>query len=207
MLPFTDFLHFLRTPIPEPMKSKTVFMSLCLFLFTFSVCAQTNKKKNSRLVSNVKMNPKYTISQNTEDSKNYRTLSAAMRAADLEDVLAHTGPFTVFAPSDAAFEKLSSEKITALLLPENKKKLQALMGYHIVAGNFSASNILKAMCRGAGQASFTTVQGDEITVTMDGVDIIITDNMGNTARITTADSNQSNGVIHEIDSVIRPAKI
>lgn len=189
------------------MKCKAFPLSLFFLLYTFSIVAQTSKHSSDFGLVNSGMDPDQSILKNTESAQNYKTLLAAMRAADLEEVLGYDGPFTVFAPSDRAFEKLSPEKIAELLLPENKKELQALMTYHIVAGNFSASKILKAMCRGAGKASFTTVQGDEVTATMNGVDIILTDNMGNSARITTADSNQCNGVIHEIDSVIRPGKI
>ena len=148
-----------------------------------------------------------TIIETTQESQNHKTLLAAVKAADLEETLDGDGPFTIFAPSDVAFQKLSSEKVASLLLPENKKKLHEMVTYHIVAGNLTASKILKAMCRGKGTASFTTVQGDEILATMDGIDIVLTDSLGNTARITTADSNQCNGVIHEIDSVILPKRI
>lgn len=145
-----------------------------------------------------------TIIESTQDSQNHKTLLAAVRAADLVETLDSDGPFTVFAPSDVAFEKFSSERVAELLRPENKKELHSMVAYHIVAGNLSASKILKAMCRGAGKATFTTIQGDEITATMDGIDIVLTDCYGNTARITTADANQCNGVIHVIDSVIMP---
>jgi uncharacterized surface protein with fasciclin (FAS1) repeats len=144
------------------------------------------------------------IIQHTEASQDHNTLLAAVKAADLEHTLNSDGPFTVFAPSDLAFKKLSPETIQSLLLPENKKELQSVLTYHIVAGNLTASDILRAMCRGSGSATFTTVQGNEIIATMDGIDIVLTDCFGNTARITTADMNQCNGVIHVIDSVILP---
>lgn len=144
------------------------------------------------------------IIKSTRESQNHTTLLAAVQAADLVETLDNDGPFTVFAPSDLAFQKLSSQKIASLLKPENKKELQSLLTYHIVAGNFTASQILRAMCRGAGMATFTTIQGNEITATMDGIDIVLTDCSGNTARITRADANQCNGVIHVIDSVILP---
>ena len=102
---------------------------------------------------------------------------------------------------------MSSEKITKLLRPENKRALQSFVTYHIVAGNLTASKILKAMCSGKGTASLTTVQGNELLVTMDGVDIVLTDCFGNIARITSADFNQSNGVIHVIDRVIIPNQL
>ena len=153
------------------------------------------------------MDPHKSIIKNTENSERHKTLLTAMKAADLEEVLNNDGPFTVFAPSDRAFQKLSGNRVAELLRPENKRELHALLTYHIVAGNLSASHMLKAMCRGNGQASFTTVQGDEITASMDGIDIVLTDSNGNTAKITTADYNQCNGIIHEIDSVFLPRKI
>jgi len=186
------------------MKCKACLLPITLLFFTLNTIAQ-----NSTSISAIssEMDPDKSILKNTETSKNHKTLLAVLKATDLEDVLSYDGPFTVFAPSDLAFEKLSKKTIAELLHPNNKKELQALMRYHIVAGNFSASKILMAMCRGEGKASFTTVQGDELVASMQGVDIILTDNFGNTAKITTADSNQCNGVIHEIDSVIRPNKL
>lgn len=147
---------------------------------------------------------KNTIIRSTEESQSHKMLHAAVKAADLEETLAGDGPFTVFAPSDGAFKKMSSDKISELLRPENQKALQSLVTYHIVAGKLTASKILQAMCRGRGSAILTTVQGNELLVTMDGLDIVLTDCFGNMARITSADFNQSNGVIHEIDSVILP---
>ncbi len=179
---------------------KCPVLAVCfLFVLTITnVVAQTDQ---------VHMDPEKSIISNTENSENHQTLLAAVKAADLEEVLKSKGPFTVFAPSDNAFDKLSEARLAKLLRPENKKELHSLLTYHIVAGNLSASTILKAMCRGNGMATFTTVQGDELTATMSGIDIVLTDSNGNTARITTADSNQRNGVIHEIDSVILPAKL
>lgn len=186
----------------EPMKYMLFRLSLVFFLATFCITAQENGSETRS-----GMDPEKSILKNTENSDNHKTLLAAMRAAELDEVLGADGPFTVFAPSDKAFEKLPRQKVAALLRPENKKLVQAVMTYHIVAGNLSASNILKAMCRGRGKATFTTVQGEEITATMQGIDIVLTDNSGNSAKITTADANQCNGVIHEIDSVILPGKL
>jgi len=154
-----------------------------------------------------KMNPENSIIENAEDSGNHNTLLAAVKAADLEYLLDDAGPFTVFAPSDVAFEKLDEATKSSLLNPENKKELHSVLTYHIVAGNLSASKILKAMCRGNGKATFITVQGDLLTATMKGLDIVLSDNQGNTAMITTADANQCNGIIHVIDSVIMPQQM
>lgn len=142
--------------------------------------------------------------ESTADSGYHNTLLEVVKAANLDKILNEDGPFTVFAPSDMAFKKLSKVNLKKLLLPENKKELFSLLTYHIVAGNITASKILKALCNGNGKASFTTVQGDKIYASMEGLDIVLMDKAGNKAKITNADSNQSNGVIHEIDSVILP---
>jgi len=184
------------------MKFMAPRLSLILLFATFFSTAQNNQ---ASIVS--EMDPEKSILKNTEDSENHKTLLAAMRGSDLEETLGYDGPFTVFAPSDKAFDKLPRHKVAELLKPENKKQLQEVMTYHIVAGNLSASKILKAMCRGGGTTTFTTVQGDQITATMQGIDIVLTDNSGTSAKITTADSNQCNGVIHEIDTVILPGKL
>ncbi len=198
---FTVRRLFNFNPFLYPMKCMANPTVLLFLLFSFLSFAQDNSEELDRSVVD------NTIIESTAGSKNHKTLLAAVRAADLEATLDSDGPFTVFAPSDMAFKKLSSERIATLLDPENKKELHAVLSYHIVAGNLTASKILKAMCRGAGKATFTTIQGDEITATMEGIDIVLTDWYGNTARITTADANQRNGVIHVIDSVIMPKHI
>lgn len=185
------------------MKIKVIPALLILQLFSFSTIAQSISYS---ALSPVDFDSKSSILKSTESSENHTTLSTAMKAAELEDILSYDGPFTVFAPSDSAFEKLPGTTVDDLLNPKNKKELQALMTYHIIAGNFSTSKILKAMCRGEGEATFTTVNGDQLTASMDGVDIILSDKFGNRAKITAADSTQCNGVIHEIDTVIRPSK-
>lgn len=185
------------------MKFLALPLSFVFSLFSVIVLAQTR----SVALVGVSSDPNKSIITNTQTSNNHKTLLTALKAADLEKILSYDGPFTVFAPSDKAFEKLSDAEIQSLLDPDNKKKLQDILTYHIVAGNFSAANILRAMSRGNGKATFTTVQGDKITTTMSGVDIILTDALGQTARITIADANQCNGVIHEIDNVILPNKI
>lgn len=183
-------------------KNFSFFASFLPLLFTgsFAVAQQSVKAP-------LGMNPNSSIAENTEGSANYTFLLTAIRATDMEAILDQEGPFTVFAPSDTAFDKLSPSDMAFLLLPENKKQLRSLLTYHIVAGNLTASRILKALCDGQGRASFTTVQGTKITATMSGLDIILTDGLGNSAKITTADANQCNGVIHEIDRVILPQKI
>lgn len=134
-------------------------------------------------------------------------LYAAVKAIDMDDLLENSGPFTIFAPSNDAFKRFSSDKLRRLMNAKDKSELKSLLTYHIVAGNLTASRILKALCRGKGRATFTTVQGKKLTAHMEGYDIVLTDPVGNTARITNADLNHGNRVIHEIDSVILPTQM
>lgn len=176
-------------------------------LFVLSNKTLAQNKTLTTLPAIIYLSKDKTIIESTSDSDNHKILLAAVKAADLEDVLGQSGPFTIFAPSDNAFSKFSKAELNSLFLSDNKKTLKSLLTYHIVAGNLTASKILRALCSGKGKASFTTVQGTKINASMQGTDIVLTDGFGNSARITAADSNQSNGVIHEIDSVILPSKI
>ena len=187
------------------MKCYVPHLALLTLFLTFSASAQS---KYSSTESNLLgMDFQESIISNTANSGNHTTLMAAMKAADLDNVLAFDGPFTVFAPSDTAFDTLFSNTGPDLFEPENKGDLQALMRYHIIAGEFTASKILKAMCRGKGKAILMTVQGETLTATINGIDIILTDSFGNSAKIISADASQCNGVIHEIDSVILPRQM
>lgn len=138
------------------------------------------------------------------DPMAYQTLMQAFQATELQEILNNRGPFTIFAPSDAAFEKMEPEGMGELLKPENRRSLRAVLTYHIVAGELTASRILQALCRGEGAARFTTVQGEELLATLEGSDIILTDCSGNQARIVNADFGRKNLVFHEIDAVILP---
>ena len=175
-----------------------------LFLTLFTSAQDNVLSVESKFLS---MDIEKSIISNTENSKNHTTLLAAMKAADLDKILSYDGPFTVFAPSDMAFETLFSNTSSNPLDPQNKEELKAILRYHIIAGEFTASKILQAMCSGKGKATFTTVQGEDLTATMQGIDIILTDQFGNSAKIIAADANQCNGVIHEIDIVILPKRI
>ncbi|TAI49030.1 fasciclin domain-containing protein [Flagellimonas allohymeniacidonis] len=158
------------------------------------------------LSSSAQYQKKETLSV-TAESERHSTLFAAVKAVEMDDILEGSGPFTIFAPSNAAFEKFSSAKLKELMSAKDKSELKSLLTYHIVAGNLTASRILRALCRGKGRASFTTVQGKKLTAHMEGYDIVLTDPVGNTARITHADLSHGNRVIHEIDSVILPAQM
>ncbi|WP_209400044.1 fasciclin domain-containing protein [Pseudozobellia sp. WGM2] len=179
------------------MRISSALLFILILFFSSEVSAQKKSTIEARK----------SIVRSTAISENHKTLLAVMKATDLEELLDRSGPFTVFAPSDLAFENITGKSVDDLLSPENKKELKALLTYHIVAGKLSASKILKAMCRGGGTATFMTVHGDDITATMKGLDIILTDGQGNQATIVVADSNQRNGVIHEIDQVIQPREV
>ncbi|WP_437368961.1 fasciclin domain-containing protein [Maribacter litoralis] len=189
------------------MKKWTSLVSLCALFIGLHTYAQDNSidLKFDQLISTIKTEK--SILERTESFENHSSLLNALRAVDLDKVLDYKGEFTVFAPSNLAFQKLSESTIDKLFDPENKRILRAMLSYHIIADKLSASSILKAMCRGNGIATFTTIQGEAITATMKGIDIVLTDKFGNHATITTADSNQSNGIIHEIDTVFVPEKM
>ncbi|PIF01388.1 MAG: beta-Ig-H3/fasciclin [Maribacter sp.] len=185
-------------------------MALLTFFLTFLVSAHLVSAQDSYIGAEndfLTLDVEESIISTTTKSGNHKTLVSALKAADMHNALDFDGPFTVFAPSDEALDTLFSNIGTDLLKAENKSDLQALLRYHIIAGEFSASKILKALCRGNGEATFMTVQGEALTATINGIDIVLTDSYGNSAKITTADSDQCNGIIHEIDSVILPSKI
>jgi uncharacterized surface protein with fasciclin (FAS1) repeats len=137
-------------------------------------------------------------------SNDHTTLVAAVKAAGLVETLKGKGPFTVFAPTNAAFDKLPKGTVETLLKPENKAMLQSVLTYHVVAGKMNASDIAKAIKAGNGKATLTTVQGGKLTAWMDGKDLYISDENGGKAKVTIADVNQSNGVIHVVDAVVTP---
>lgn len=143
----------------------------------------------------------------TANADGHQILLRAAKAAELDRMLDNEGPFTVFAPSDRAFEAIPDALMSKWLRSENKKKVNALVSYHIIAGKFTAARILQELCRGEGKTTLTTLQGEVITASMEGTDIILTDPLGNRARIIKADSNQCNGVVHVIDTVIRPTRL
>lgn len=145
------------------------------------------------------------IVENAVNSKDHTTLVAAVKAAGLVDTLASKGPFTVFAPTDAAFGKLPEGTVGTLVKPENKATLTKILTYHVVAGTFDAKAIMKAIKAGKGKATLTTVSGGKLTAMMNGpMNVVVMDEKGNTANISTYDVKQSNGVIHVIDTVLMP---
>ncbi len=189
---------------------KMKFFTLTLFAAALTiggtVNAQDMKHEKTTMVGGAEMYPSKNIVENAVNSKDHTTLVAAVKAADLVTVLQSEGPFTVFAPVNAAFEKLPNGTVATLLKPENKEQLQAILTYHVVAGDFKAGDIVAAIKKGKGTATFKTVNGAELTAMLDGNKVKLKDVAGNVATVTIADVNQSNGVIHVIDSVLLPSK-
>lgn len=155
-------------------------------------------------VGGAKMFPSKNIVENAMESKDHTTLVTAVKAAGLVDTLSGKGPFTVFAPTNAAFEKLPKDTVPTLLKPENKGQLTNVLTYHVVAGTYSAEKIAKEAEANGGKLMLKTVEGAEITLQKDGSGWAILDQNGDKAAITIADVNQSNGVIHVIDTVLMP---
>lgn len=155
-------------------------------------------------VGGAPMYPTKNIIENAVNSKDHSTLVAAVKAAGLVETLQGAGPFTVFAPVNAAFDKLPAGTVENLLKPENKAILTSVLTYHVVAGRMSSADVAKAIKAGKGKAEFKTVQGGVLTAMMNGKDVVLKDSKGNTSKITIMDVNQSNGVIHVIDTVVMP---
>jgi len=137
-------------------------------------------------------------------SADHTTLVAALKAADLVSTLKGKGPFTVFAPTNAAFNKLPAGTVESLLKPENKAKLAKILTYHVVSGNVNAAAVVAAIKSGNGKAELTTVSGGKLTATMEMGKVKLTDESGNSAFVTAADLKGSNGVVHVIDGVLLP---
>ena len=155
-------------------------------------------------VGGAAMYPTKTIVDNAVNSPEHTTLVAAVKAAGLVDTLAGTGPFTVFAPTNAAFAKLPAGTVDTLLLPENKSKLQSVLTYHVVPGRMTAAELMSMISAGGGQASLTTAQGGTLTARMMGDRVMIVDAKGGMSHVTQGDVLQSNGVIHVVDTVVMP---
>lgn len=156
------------------------------------------------MVGGAPMYPTKTIVENASKAKDLTTLVAAVKAAGLVETLSGKGPFTVFAPTNAAFAKLPAGTVETLLKPENKAKLTAVLTYHVVPGDITAKTILADIKKGGGKATFKTVEGETLTATTKGGKVIITDAKGGHATVEIADVKQSNGVVHVIDAVLLP---
>ena len=186
-------------------KLSKIVLGLSLFFVTSLGFAQNKMmKEDTKMVGGAAMYPSKNIVVNAVNSKDHTTLVAAVKAAGLVEVLQSEGPFTVFAPTNAAFEKLPDGTVSTLLKPENKEQLQTILKYHVVSGNWKAKAIAKLIEDGDGKAIVKTLSGSTLTIWSKGGDVYVTDENGNSGKVTIADVNQSNGVVHVIDNVLLP---
>jgi uncharacterized surface protein with fasciclin (FAS1) repeats len=155
-------------------------------------------------VGGAPMYPSKNIVENAVNSKDHTTLVAAVKAADLVGTLTSPGPFTVFAPTNKAFDKLPKGTVETLVKPENKQTLTSILTYHVVPGRMSAEDLMKAIKDGGGKAMLKTASGGTLTAMQKGKKIELTDAKGGMSTVTIADVNQSNGVIHVVDTVLMP---
>ena len=156
------------------------------------------------MVGGAAMLPARNIVENAVNSADHTTLVAAVKAAGLVETLSGAGPFTVFAPTNAAFAKLPAGTVDTLLKPEQKATLSKVLTYHVVAGNVSSSQLVRMIRAGRGKAELTTVSGGKLTARLIGRSVVLTDEMGGRARVTQANVAQANGVIHVTDAVSLP---
>lgn len=180
-----------------------VVLTLSVAFGTSAASAQMIDGDNP-MVGGAAMYKTKNIVENAVNSKDHTTLVAAVKAAGLVDTLASAGPFTVFAPVNSAFDKLPAGTVETLLKPENKATLVKILTYHVIAGNFSSADVVKAIKKGKGKAEFTTVSGGKIWAMMVGKNVVLMDEKGGKSTVTIADVKQSNGVIHVVDSVLLP---
>jgi uncharacterized surface protein with fasciclin (FAS1) repeats len=192
-----------NTPLKGTTKMKKTFL-VALAAAVLAVTSFTAKAENPT-VGGAAMYANKTIVANAVNSPIHKTLVAAVKAGGLVDTLNGPGPFTVFAPTDDAFAKLPAGTVETLVKPENKDTLVKILTYHVVAGKITSKQLEKMIKKGGGKATLKTVQGEDLTASMSGSNIILTDAKGGTSTITTADVMQSNGVIHVIDTVLMPS--
>ena len=178
----------------------SMFAGAALAITSMSAMAQ----KTDPSVGGAPMMANKTIVANASAAPNLTTLVTAVKAAGLVDTLSGPGPFTVFAPTNDAFAKLPAGTVDTLTQPDHKADLVKILTYHVVPGKYDAKKLMKEIKKNNGSYMLKTVQGEELTFSIDGGMVKITDAKGGTAMVTTADVYQSNGVVHVIDTVLMP---
>ena len=181
---------------------KTLLASVAVA--TLAIMTLNASAQKDPMVGGAPMYPNKTVVENASTAPNLTTLVAAVKAGGLVDTLSGPGPFTVFAPTNDAFAKLPAGTVDNLVKPENKDTLVNILKYHVVAGKITSKELAKMIKKDKGKATLKTVQGEELTATLSGSSIVLTDAKGGMSTITTADVFQSNGVAHVIDSVLMP---
>jgi len=183
---------------------KRMFFMMLLVVASMGVAQSAMAQGKNPMVGGAAMFRTKDIVDNAVNSADHTTLVAAVKAASLVDTLKGNGPFTVFAPTNAAFDKLTAGTVEMLLKPENKAMLSKVLTYHVVAGRLDSKAIMKAIKKGHGSAQLTTVSGGKLTAMMSGKNLILRDENGGTSRVTIGNVYQSNGVIHVVDTVLMP---
>lgn len=180
---------------------KKLFISA---LALVAIAIAPNTYAQTKMVGGAAMYPTKNIVENAVNSKDHTTLVAAVKAAGLVETLSSAGPFTVFAPTNEAFNKLPKGTVETLVKPENKATLTKILTYHVVAGKLSAADLWAKVKTGMGKTELTTVQGGKLWVKAEGKKLYLVDEKGGKSWITIADVNQSNGVIHVVNTVLMP---
>jgi len=210
-----DF-YFLNLNTDRGKNMKKLIFTVFALVFTFGFQAHNtsaqmsgdkmsgSKMSGNPMVGGAAMYKNKDIIDNAVNSKDHTTLVAAVKAAGLVETLKGKGPFTVFAPTNSAFDALPAGTVETVLKPENKAMLTKVLTYHVVAGKMNSKAIMKAIKKGNGRAMLTTVSGDTLTASMSGNTLVLTDEKGGMSRVTIANVKQSNGVIHVVDTVLMP---
>ncbi|MDT0646122.1 fasciclin domain-containing protein [Zunongwangia sp. F260] len=203
------------------MKIKTILFISGFSVFTFTACENNEKKEQERArAEQVETEREEALADEeqrelegnsivvkTMEADSLTTLSNALKKADISETLrTDRGPFTVFAPTDAAFNELSQEKLDSLMMSENQDQLLDLLEYHVVEDEITADELSQQIQSNNGEYTFNTMAGEEITAMMSGDNIVLRDDSGNIATITQADLDASNGVVHVIDAVMMKKK-
>lgn len=186
-------------------KSRMRFAGAALLASAALLAAPTfAQDMENPMVGGAEMMADKPIAENASNAPNLTTLVAAADQAGLVETLAGDGPFTVFAPTNEAFEKLPDGTVDTVMMDENKEMLKGILLYHVVPGKVTAEDIMTKIEEMGGEANFETAAGGTITAKMDGDDLVLIDEAGGGAVVTTADVMQSNGVVHVVDSVLMP---
>lgn len=183
---------------------KQIKQSALLFLASLFFIHTQAQKENTVEVGGAPMYPSKNIVENAVNSKDHTTLVAAVKAAGLVETLQSDGPFTVFAPTNAAFDLLPKGTVETLLKPENKATLTKVLTYHVVSGKIDAKELVRRIKEGNGKTELTTVAGGKLWAMMEGKNVVLKDEKGGMATVTIKDVYQKNGVIHVIDHVVLP---
>lgn len=186
------------------MKRLYAILFVAFAMLAASSAASAQMMSENPMVGGAAMYPTKTIVANAMNSADHTTLVAAVKAAGLVDTLNGNGPFTVFAPTNMAFDQLPAGTVDNLLKPENKSMLTKVLTYHVVAGKYDSKALARLITKGKGKARLKTVSGGTLWAMMDGSNIVLRDEKGGTSTVTQADVYQSNGVIHVVNMVLMP---